>query len=279
LLWQEARRRLQEEMAEAITLDGLTGPYGALEDELCTDDAGCEASWLIAQRKKGHRHSIDDVLTAWFALRNAPPVSEHLDLGTGIGTVGFLTLWGMGRQAELTCVEAQDISFRLLQANIDTNGLRERVHAHHGDLRSFSAGRTFPLVTGSPPYFPTTAGIVPQDSQKAHARFELRGDVADYAIAAAAHLDADGFFVLCFPSPQRDRALAGIRAAGLEVVRLKPVVPRDSLAPLFDLIACRHASATDGKTEIEAPLIVRERCGKLSEAMSEVRHGFGFAPI
>ncbi len=211
--WQEARRTLEEELGERITLDALTGPQGLSGREPLLDDAGGVAGWLIAQRKKGHRHSIDDVLTAWYALENSPQVAEHLDLGTGIGTVGLLTLWGMGPAAQLTCVEAQEISYRLLQANLDANGLRPRVDCHHGDLRELALDRKFPLVTGSPPYFPAHAGVVPQDSQKAHARFELRGDVSDYARAAVKHLAPGGCFVLCFPFPQKQRALDGIAAA------------------------------------------------------------------
>lgn len=275
LLWQSVRQALHEEMGETITLDALTGPEGAIPEERCRDDSGAEAAWLIAQRKKGHRHSIDDVLTAWYALQVSPPVSEHLDLGTGIGTVGLLTLWGMGREARMTCVEAQEISFKLLTANISTNGLGQRVDAHQDDLRRFRADRLFPLITGSPPYFPVSAGIVPQDSQKAHARFELRGDVADYARAAKAHLSPDGWFVLCFPTPQRNRALDGIAAAGLTPVRLKAVIPRDSLPPLFDLIACRHPAAA-AALQVEPPLIVREASGRLSAEMAEVRRRFGF---
>jgi tRNA1Val (adenine37-N6)-methyltransferase len=49
----------------------------------------------------------------------------------------------------------------------------------------------FDLVTGSPPYWDVSEGVVPADSQKAHARFELRGDIGDYALAARAAL-ADG---------------------------------------------------------------------------------------
>lgn len=275
--WSGMREALAAELGEAITLDALTGPNGRLDDEACRDDAGGEAGWLIAQRKKGHRHSIDDVLTAWYALEHTPPVGEHLDLGTGIGTVGLLTLWGMGREARLTCVEAQEISYRLLQANLDGNGLRSRVDATRGDLREFDPGRKFPLVTGSPPYFPTTAGIVPQDTQKAHARFELRGDVSDYARAAARHLLPDGWFVLCFPTPQRQRALDGIAAAGLKVVRLRAVIPRETLPALFDLIACRHADRVPGEMEIEDPLVVREASGRLTAEMAGVRRRFGFS--
>ena len=275
--WQQERRRLESELGERITLDALTGPGGLTGREPWQDDAGGPAGWLIAQRKGGHRHSIDDVLTAWYALQVSPPVMEHLDLGTGIGTVGLLTLWGMGPEARLTCVEAQEISYRLLQSNLDANGLRQRADCSLGDLRELALRRTFPLVTGSPPYFPPGSGVIPKDSQKAHARFELRGDVGDYARAARAHLGAGGWFVLCFPSPQKQRALDGIAAAGLKAVRLRDVIPRETLPPLFTLFACQHPRDFSGATTVEEPLTVRLAGGRLTEEMARVRRGFGFA--
>ncbi len=275
--WQAERARLEAELGEKITLDALTGPNGLTDRGPRQDDSGGAAGWLIAQRLKGHRHSADDVLTAWYALQTSPKVSEHLDLGTGIGTVGLLTLWGMGTGTRLTCVEAQEISYRLLQSNIDTNGLRQRVDSAHGDLREISLDRKFPLITGSPPYFPEGTGVLPQDSQKAHARFELRGDVGDYAKAAVSHLADGGWFVLCFPSPQKQRALDGIAAAGLNVVRLRDVVPRETLSPLFTLFACQLPQDFSGETTIENPLTVRHADGRLTAEMAGVRRTFGFA--
>ncbi|MDB6076311.1 MAG: hypothetical protein JWO82_58 [Akkermansiaceae bacterium] len=274
--WEDERDVLETEFGERITLDGLTGPNGSEAVAGLRDDSGAEVGWLIAQRKKGHRHSIDDVLTAWYALQVSPPVTEHLDLGTGIGTVGLLTLWGMGPAARLTCVEAQEISYRLLQTNLDANGLRARVDCSLGDLRELTLGRIFPLVTGSPPYFPESAGVVPLDSQKAHARFELRGDVSDYAKAAVKHLAPDGWLVLCFPSPQKQRALDGIAAAGLKVVRMRDVVPRETLPALFSLFACRHAAEVSETMVVEEPLTVRHENGRLTAEMAGVRRGFGF---
>ncbi len=200
---------------------------------------------------------------------------RHLDLGTGIGTVGLLVLWGMGPGASLTAIEAQAVSHRLLLANIAENQLSERVQPLLGDLREFESSQRFRLITGSPPYFPSSAGIVPQDSQKAHARFELRGDVSDYARAAQRHLAPDGWFVFCFPTPQKARALAAVAAASLAVVRLRDVIPRAGLAPLFSLFACRHAPEAEA-CAIDAPLVVRTEDGQLSAAMQRVRRGFGF---
>lgn len=274
--WQEERSTLELELNERITLDALTGANGLTDREPWHDDSGGSAGWLIAQRKGGHRHSIDDVLTAWYALQVSPPVAEHLDLGTGIGTVGLLTLWGMGAAARLTCVEAQEISFRLLQSNLKCNGLKGRVDDSLGDLRDLALGKKFPLITGSPPYFPEGSGVIPQDSQKAHARFELRGDVSDYARAAVRHLTPDGWFVLCFPSRQKQRAVDGILASGLKIVKLRDVIPRETLEPLFTLFACRFPEFCEGGMLEETPLTVREQSGRLTAEMAGVRRVFGF---
>ncbi len=275
-VWQEERAALETELGERVTLDALTGPNGLPSGIPLQDDAGEAAGWLIAQRKNGHRHSADDVLTAWYALQVSPAVEEHLDLGTGIGTVGLLTLWGLGTRARLTCVEAQEVSFRLLRSNVEANQISGRVECFKGDLRELRLRKKFPLVTGSPPYFPRGTGVLPQDSQKAHARFELRGDVSDYAKSAALHLERAGWFVFCFPAPHRERAIAGVTAAGLRVVRLREVVPRESLPPLFTLFACQHLSDFEGETLVEAPLTVRLQSGRLSSEMAGVRRGFGF---
>lgn len=275
--WHKERRRLELDLSERITLDALTGPNGIPGCGPYQDDAGGGAGWLIAQRKGGHRHSVDDVLTAWYALQHTPQVTAHLDLGTGIGTVGLLTLWGMGPEARLTCVEAQEISYELLKTNIHHNGLAERVDSSLGDLRELALERKFPLITGSPPYVPAGSGVIPQDSQKAHARFELRGDVSDYALAAVRHLAPGGWFVLCFPSRQRRRAVDGIGAAGLEIVKLREVIPRETLEPLFTLYACRFPADCGGAMEEEPPFIVREQSGRLTAEMAGVRRKFGFA--
>lgn len=257
----EARRAaLEAELGEPITLDGLTADY------------------RIFQRRKGHRHSTDDLLTAWYALENSPPVARCLDLGTGIGTVGLLVLAGMPAECRLTCIEAQDVSFRFLGENVRGNGLAERVAAIHGDLRELALAERFPLVTGSPPYFDVSAGIVPSDSQKAHARFELRGDVRDYARAARRHLEDNGLFVLCFPFPQKERALAALRAEGFTRIAQRDVVPREGLPALFSVFACRVGAPGQNEDSIDEPFVVRHADGTHTQAMHDVRARFGWPP-
>lgn len=249
---------LEAELGFQVFVSGLTGPL------------------RIFQRAGGHRHSIDDALTAWYALQKAPGVREVLDLGTGIGTVGLITLWGLGDRAELTCVEAQEVSFGLLRANIDCNGLADRVHAVHGDLREFDGGRTFPLITGSPPYFPQGEGTLPDDTQKAHARFELRGHVGDYAAAARRHLDPDGVFVFCFPFLQKERCVRLVEREGFGIVSLRDVFPRRDRPALFSVYCARlgwKVPLVD-----EGAFVVAESDGTLTPEMLAVQASRGFGP-
>jgi tRNA1(Val) A37 N6-methylase TrmN6 len=257
------RRELEAELGEPITVDGLT------------------STWSIFQRKKGHRHSTDDLLTGWYALEKSPlvgrTIDRHLDLGTGIGTVGLLVLSGSSPETRLTCIEAQDVSFRFLLENIRANGVEDRVTAIHGDLRDLDlADERFPLVTGSPPYFDVASGIVPADSQKAHARFELRGDVSDYARAARRHLEPDGIFVFCFPWQQKERALGAARTEGFTVVSHRDVIPREGLPPLFSLFSCRLGFERMPTASEEEPFVVRHHDGSHTRAMDDVRARFGW---
>lgn len=262
--WNALIADLETELREPLTLDGLTG------------------AWHIVQRAGGHRHSVDDVLTAHYALHTLDgaaqpvgdaPASHVLDLGSGIGGVGLLVLWGLGPEARLTCIEAQQVSHHLLVANVAGNRLTDRVTTRLGDLRDLRLEERFPLITGSPPYFPVGTGVLPADSQKAHARFELRGDVGDYAQAAARHLAPGGVFVFCFPSPQRARAEARVREAGLHITALRDVVPRVGLRPLFTLFACRRDEAP---CRVEPPFEVRTQDGEITQEMTAVRRRFGF---
>ncbi|HEY5944601.1 MAG TPA: methyltransferase [Kofleriaceae bacterium] len=244
-------------MTDEVTIDALTG------------------GWTIVQRRKGHRHSTDDLLTGWYAVEVVPDARRILDLGAGIGSVGLIALW-RSPNAGLVAIEAQEISFALLEGNIARNHLDSRVRAIHGDLRDVRLADRFDLVTGSPPYWDVSEGIVPADSQKAHARFELRGDVRDYALAARAALAEHGRFVFCFPTVQRARAEAAWLAADLALVSARDVIPREGAAPLFTLFACRR-SEDPGEPTVEEPAhVVRDQSGVPTAMHAAARAMLGF---
>jgi tRNA1Val (adenine37-N6)-methyltransferase len=260
------RDALARELGEEVTCDGLTRDF------------------VMFQRRRGHRHSTDDLLTAWYATVHMPDAAPMrlLDLGSGIGSIGLATLW-FARQrhagARLTAIEAQEVSFRFLTENVAANAMSAYVDAIHGDLRDASLlpkGACFDLVTGSPPYFDVKAGIVSADSQRAHARFELRGDVRDYARAAARLTAPEGRFVLCFPTVQKARAEDACGAAGLELVSVCDVVPKEGAPALFTLFAYAHPGRpTDVRGHIDPDFVVRDRTGAQTAALHRARLCFG----
>ncbi len=118
--------------------------------------------WHIYQRRGGHRTSTDDLITAWLATQIAVrPVSRYLDLGCGIGSVMLMVAHAL-RPQETVGVEAQPQSVLLARRALEELG-EPSIQVRHGDLRALEKldelGR-FPLVTGSPPYFPIGTGVL-----------------------------------------------------------------------------------------------------------------------
>ena len=238
----------------------------------------------IYQLKDGHRFSTDDVLTAWYGTTWVPVAHSVLDLGSGIGSVGMIAAWRLPG-ARFVTVEAQHTSVELARRSSRYNGLDERYEIREGDLRdgvTLGAGERFDLVLGSPPYFPPGTGIEGDHPQKVACRFELRGDVGDYARAAASHLSAGGFFACVFPEDQRPRLEEAAAAAGLVVVRRRPVVFREGDPPLITLFGMMRATdlpdAMRARTWVEPPLTIRTEAGEVHTEYAAVKLAVGFPP-
>ncbi len=183
------------------------------------------------QRKKGHRFSADDVVTAWVAVQRSPHARRVLDLGCGIGSVLLHLRWSLP-SAELVGIEAQDVSFALLERNIAHNQLTG-ITTYHGDLRDERDLGHFDLITGTPPYFPVGDALDAEDPQRAYARIEYRGGVEAYITTAARHLTPNGSFVLCGDARAEARVQAAAASARLHVVARLDVIARAPNPPLF----------------------------------------------
>jgi tRNA1(Val) A37 N6-methylase TrmN6 len=229
--------------------------------------------WRILQRIDGHRWSLDDLVVAHLASRIAAPPRRVLDLGCGIGTVLLFTAWRFP-DARLVGIEAQDVSFDLARRSIAWNGVEGRVELRHGDFREASLAPEFNLVTGTPPYFPHGTGLQSDRVQRAPARFEHRGGVEDYALAAARALAPGGRFVACEAAIQSSRIDDAARAAGLSVERRLDVIPREGKPPLFvAFVMAREPSPPAHET-----LTVRGADGKWTAAFRALREEMGMPP-
>ena len=241
----------------------------------------------LFQLENGHRFSTDDVLTAWYGTSWCPAARTVLDLGSGIGAVGMIAAWRLPG-ARFVTVEAQTESVRLAQKSAQWNGLEERYEVRQGDFRepgALRADERFDLVLGSPPYFPQGSGVEGDHPQKIACRFELRGTVVDYCAAAARHLEHGGFFACVFPiapEEQEARMKSAASAAGLTIVRRRPVILREGERPLLGLFGMMRAQDLPDwmrtGTWNEPALIIRKRDGAVHPEYSAVKLAFGFPP-
>ena len=262
-------------------------PPGSLSGVEVPDDESLDAisgHFRLFQLKRGHRFSTDDVLTAWYGTTWAPRASTVLDLGSGIGSVGMIAAWRLPG-ARFVTIEAQPDSIRLARKSAEYNGLTVRYLIREGDFREpgvLGVGEQFNLVLGSPPYFPVGSGIEGDHPQKVACRFELRGDIRDYASAAANHLAAGGLFACVFPEEQLQRVESAARDAGLLIVRRRPVVFREGEPPLVTLFAMMRASdlpaAMQDRTWVEPPLVIRTADGAVHQEYAAVKLAVGFPP-
>jgi tRNA1Val (adenine37-N6)-methyltransferase len=254
------------------------GARGRPELEPAPDEDLCflTGDWRLFQKQRGHRWSLDDLVTAWIATRGAEPERplRALDLGCGLGSVLLAVAWRLPR-ADVTGVEAQADRAAMGRRSIAYNGVEDRCRIVDGDLREVIAAGAlagpFDLVTGTPPYFPRGEGT---ESAKAHAaacRFEHRGGVEDYLAAAARVLAPDGAVVVCSAALERARLADGAAAAGLARRAHWEIVPRAGKPALVCVdVLDRLALACE-----EHSLTVRDRAGAWTPEMRAVRDALG----
>ena len=269
-------------------------------EELCA----LSGDFHLLQLRRGHRWSIDDLLTAWLAIdwfdrhgnaergpvvrepHDLPPcevddVVDHVDLGCGIGSVLLMLAWAYPK-ARCVGIEAQPKSVSLARRSIEWNGVEDRVAIKEGDLRELASrqlveectrGGGFALVTGTPPYFDVREGLVSETPQRGPCRFELRGGIEEYALAAERILAPRGVFVVCSTMLDPSRTQRALQCAGLEENSSLMVIPKEGRPPLFSVhVATRPsvASVRERRT-----LTIRDAHGKRTKEASAVRSRLG----
>lgn len=257
---------------------GLAPEPGETLDFLC-------GRFRIFQYEDGHRYSTDDLLVAWWGTTIAPRAARCLDLGSGIGSVALAVAWRLPG-AVLVTLEAQEISVRLAKKSARYDGVEGRVTVLHGDLRDGAAlagHGAFDLVLGAPPYFPPGSVTETAHPQAGSARVEKRGDVADYARAAASRLAPGGVFAFVMPAADARRVEAGLREAGLVAVRRRDVEFREGEGARLTLWGAWRRADLPALPEgdfpaRDAPLVVRRRDGRHAPEYAAVRLAMGFPP-
>ncbi len=245
-----------------------------MEDEtlsyLCGD-------WRIFQKRRGHRWSLDDLVTAWVAsVEVTGPVHRAFDLGCGLGSVLMMVAFKWPA-SQLRGIEAQPGRAAMARRSLAFNGLAERCEIATGDFRTAlsNARGGFDLVTGTPPYFPTGAGTESAVDHIAPCRFEHRGGVEAYVETAQALMAEEGRFVMCASMLEQTRIDSASAAAGLKQVTRYEVVPLEGKAPLISVtVFARHWAEPVRHRQ----LLVRDSTHQWSAGFLKVRHEMGLPP-
>ncbi len=245
-------------------------PEDATRDRLIGD-------WHIYQRKGGHRTSTDDLITAWYATHRSADATAYLDLGCGIGSV-MLMVAHRARPSLVWGVEAQPQSFAMATravAELPENSCEFSLK--HSDFRDVDFGdRRFPLVTGSPPYFPIGTGVLPADAQRRACRFEARGGVEGYLETAGRALAEDGRFYLVFQTIWTERVLDGAAACGLSLTGQADFHMRtDRTDPFLSVYEFSRASPDDEIHRVT--MAVRDERGAITDDYESIRKELGVA--
>ena len=232
-------------------------PHDATRDRLIGD-------WYLYQRKGGHRTSTDDLITAWYAThRNPNPPATYLDLGCGIGSVMLMVSHRL-RPAAVWGVEAQAQSFSMARRTVaELPDHNCEFFLRHSDFRNVDfEGRTFNLITGSPPYFPLGTGVLPEDAQR-----------RAYLATAARALSAQGRFYLVFQTAWTDRVHASGKASGLHLTGQADFLMRSDREQPFLSVYEFSLVPDSGIHRFSCP--VRNECGEISKSYQKIREELG----
>ena len=190
----------------------------------------------ILQKKKGYRYTIDSVLLAHFV---EPKKGERiLELGAGSGVISLLLAF-RNPGVRVTGLELQADLADMAGRSISMNCLEGRVNIIQGDVRNTAElleSRSQDVVVFNPPYRKMGSGKLNPGREKALARHEIAGSIADFLRAASYALEPGGRVCLIYPCTRMVEAIHRMRVEKMEPKRLRMVHSRPGSMGDFILV-------------------------------------------
>lgn len=233
-----------------------------------TVDEILNGSLKIRQSRLGYRFNLDSLMLAHFVELRARSV--NLDLGCGNGIIA-LALAHRYRQSRWHGLELQSGLAALAQKNVALNGLDRRVLIDRGDARDIKkvyAPHTFDNIVFNPPYRKLHSGRMNPLPEKAVARHEISGSLAQFLAAAKYALKPKGRVFTIYPASRMAELMTLFRKNRIEPKRIKPVFSDMSSDAAFTLVEGRGESREELK--IEAPLYIYDGSRKYTQAMEQM---------
>ncbi len=225
-------------------------------------------------RQAAHfRLGTDCVLLADFV--NTAGARRGVDLGCASGAV-MLLLLERSPALHMLGLEIVPEAAALARENMAANGFAVRSGILAADVRNCRAllrAGSFDLAVCNPPYFTRGSGASAADADRAAARTETCGALADFCAAAGWLLRTGGraFFV---HRPERLAELfACMTAAGLEPKRLRLVCKNTAAAPSLVLAEGRRGGRPG--LSVEPALFLQDPDGSESAELRRIYHRDG----
>ena len=216
------------------------------------------------------RLGTDCVLLADFV--NASGARRGIELGCASGAA-MLLLLERSPKLHMTGIEIVPEAAETARENMALNNLTKRSEIVTGDIRDhralFRAG-SFDLLACNPPYFPHGSGALPQDTDRATARSEIRCTLPELCAAAAYLLQTGGRACFVHRPERLSELLVNLARAGLEPKRLRLVCRDAQAAPSLVLIEARRGGKP-GLT-VEASLHLQNPNGTESDEYKRIYH-------
>ena len=191
----------------------------------------------VAQPADGYRVAVDAVLLA--AAVEPAMGALVLDLGCGVGSVGLCLAWRRPDLA-ITGLDCEPIFIAAARANVETNGMQDRLRIVEGDVRD-PLSEKFDQVAMNPPYLKAGTATVSAHPLKAAATAEGAAKLADWIAAARDALKPGGILTLIHRADRLDDVLECVRRS-FGGIALLPIHPkRDRAAKRIILRAQRDS--------------------------------------
>jgi tRNA1Val (adenine37-N6)-methyltransferase len=241
-------------------------------DSLIRDDETLESLFggrlKILQKKKGYRYTIDSVLLAHFV---EPKKRDRIiELGAGSGVISLLLAF-RNPGVRVTGLELQADLADMAQRSVSMNRLDGRVKMICGDARNaaeFLEARSQDIAVFNPPYRRMGSGQVNPATEKALARHEIAGSIADFLKAASHALEPGGRVCMIYPCSRMVEAIHRMRAGKMEPKRLRMVHSKPGSRGDFILVEGMKGGGEE--LAVLPPLYIYKESEGYSEELEEL---------
>ncbi len=140
---------------------------------------------------------------AWVAHQIRKEEKEYsgaLDIGTGTGLLPLMV--AQKNCLAIDTIEIDTDSWQQSKENIEASPWKERIHAFHGDVRSFDLKKKYDIIFSNPPFYENE--LKSSDSKRNIALHSTDLSISDLLRLIQNDLSPKGSFFLLLPYKRRD---------------------------------------------------------------------------